>query len=196
MRVIGLTGGIACGKSTVSGHLRARGVPVVDADAISRMLTAPGGAGVAAVAAAFPDEVREGVMDRAALARRVFADPSARKALEDVLHPLIVGKMRAQLSCLRARGASVAALDVPLLFEAGLEDMATEVWVVTAGLETQIARLRARDGMTREQALARIAAQMPLALKAARADVVIDNDAAQEDALAAVDAALGGQVCG
>ncbi len=127
--VLGLTGGIACGKSYVARLLRQRGIPVLDADAISRALTADGGAALPAVRAAFGDQVFDGdTLNRRALGEVVFADPAARKRLEGILHPLIISRMQRETE---ASGAPLVAWDVPLLYETGMDAQCDEVWCVS-----------------------------------------------------------------
>ncbi len=178
MRVIGLTGGIACGKTTVLDHLRRLGAPAVDADSISRALTAPGGAALPAIRKAFGDGVflPDGTLDRRALGGLVFSDDGKRERLNALLHPMILTQMERELDAIRLQGAPAAMLDVPLLYEAGMEPLADEVWVVSAPKNVQIGRLMRRDGFTKEEALRRIASQMPLEEKCRRADRVIETD--------------------
>jgi dephospho-CoA kinase len=178
MRLVGLTGGIATGKSTFAAALRALGVPVVDADQLARAAVASGTPGLAAVVAEFGRDVlgSDGELDRSRMAARVFTDPSARARLEAIVHPAVRALFREELDRLSAAGHPVAVYDVPLLYEAGLErkvDLAVVVW---APREAQIARLQARDGLDRAAAEARLAAQLPIDDKAARADVVVEND--------------------
>ncbi len=185
MRVIGLTGGIACGKTTLAQALAEAGAPVIDADAISRALTAEGGAALPAIRAAFGDGVFQGdALDRRALAALVFAGDAARKKLEDILHPLIFTETRARLAALEASGASAAVLDVPLLYETGMDAWCDEVWCAYVPKKEQLARLMRRDGLTRKQALARVASQMPGREKARRADRVVRTDGDKRTAAA------------
>ncbi len=178
MRVIGLTGGIATGKSTFAAALRALGVPVIDADQLARAAVAKGTPGLAAVVAAFGEDVLApgGELDRGRMARLVFSDPAARARLEAAVHPAVRALFRDELAGLAAGGHAVAAYDVPLLYEANADgevDLAVVVW---APRESQIARLAARDGLDRAGAEARLAAQLPIDEKAARADAVVVND--------------------
>lgn len=173
---IGLTGSIACGKSTVSAYLRTLGFAVVDADAISHALTAPGGAALPALHAAFGPSVFDGTaLDRRALGQLVFADPAQRSRLNAILHPIINARIIRQLDRLDAADGFVFA-DVPLLYECGLDAHMDAVWVICASRETQIARLAARDGLSADQAKSRIDAQMPLEEKMRRADARIYTD--------------------
>jgi len=178
VRVIAITGGIASGKTTVLNHLKALGAACIDADAISRTLTAPGGAALPAIRQAFGQGVfqQDGALNRRALGALVFGDGEARGRLNAIVHPLVRAEMERQLRRLRLQGERVAVLDVPLLYESGMETLADEVWLVAVPAEVQLQRLMARDGYTREEALARIHSQMPLEQKRARADLVIDTD--------------------
>ena len=177
MRLVGLTGGIATGKSTFASALRALGVPVLDADQLARAVVAPGAPALAEVAAAFGPGVLDpdGALDRKAMAALVFADPAARRRLEAITHPAIRRAMEAALAGLEAAGHDLAFYDVPLLYEVGLEGSVALVVVVHAPPEVQLARLAARDGLARGEAEARLAAQLPVDEKAARADVVVEN---------------------
>ncbi len=166
-RRIGLTGGIASGKSTVGRLLAARGLPLLDADGFAREALAPGSPGAQAVLA------RYGTLDRAALGRIVFADAAERQWLEQLVHPLVRARFAAELERLAA--APVVVLMIPLLFEAGLERLCSEVWLVDCDEAQQLQRLMARNGLSAAEARARIAAQWPLARKRTLADVVLDN---------------------
>ena len=193
---IGLTGSIACGKSTVSQYLRQKGCFIVDADAISRALTADGGAALPEIRRAFGDDVFSGAsLDRAKLGQLVFADAQKRETLNAILHPMILSEIRRQLDRLDAPGQIVVG-DVPLLFECGMESMFDTVWVVRAARETQIQRLFERDGLTREQAERRIDSQMPPDEKIRRANAVIDTDGSIEQTHRQVDALLEAAVSG
>lgn len=173
---IGLTGSIACGKSTVSSFLRKCGYFVADADAISHALTAEGGAAMPAIRAAFGDGVFSGeTLNRRELGAIVFADPAMRAKLNALLHPLIIGEIERELAANDAPGALVFA-DIPLLYECGMENLFDRIWVVAAQEETQLDRLMIRDGLSAEEARARILAQMPLKEKCRRADAVIHTD--------------------
>ena len=179
MYVIGLTGGIASGKSHAAGVLRALGAEVIDADAISRSLTAPGGAAAAAVLARF------GTLDRKALGRIIFSDPAARADLNAIVHPLV---RRAMDEAIAASPAAVCVADVPLLFEAGMEDIADEVWVVHVPAAEQISRLMRRDGLPAGEAAMRVESQMPTAEKLRRADAAIDASGPKEETAARLSA--------
>ena len=173
---IGLTGSIACGKSTVSSFLRDCGYIVIDADAISHALTAPGGAALDAIREAFGDSVFSGdALDRRALGSVVFGDPGKRARLNGILHPMILSRIYAELDANDADDALVFA-DVPLLYECHMEDRFDRIWVVSAREDTQLDRLMIRDGLSKEDALSRIRSQMPLEEKCRRADAVIHTD--------------------
>ena len=184
MKIIGLTGGIACGKSTVSTELRAHGAAIIDADALAHELSQPRQPIYNAYVECFGREIvaADGTLDRAAVARRVFADPAVRAEVEAIAHPIIRRAAEERLRAARDENKRAAVLDVPLLFEAGWDALADETWVVALPREEQLARLLARDkAMDAGEARARIAAQMPLAEKCARADVVIDNSGTVEE---------------
>ena len=181
MLVFGLTGNIGTGKSTVARLFAERGVPVIDADQVAREVVAPGTPGLAEVVARFPAVLTaSGELDRKALADRVFADAQERAALNAILHPRIGAEVRARLDRLAARGAPVAIYEAALIVENGLHHGLVGLIVVNAPVEEQIRRLRARDGMTEEEARARIRAQLPAQEKVKAADFVIENTGATE----------------
>ena len=187
---IGLTGSIACGKSAVSQYLRELGYFVADADAISRSLTAPGGRALPLLREAFGDGIFDGdVLNRRRLGGIVFGDADKRAQLNAILHPLILSTFQAELEAHDAPDALVFG-DVPLLYECGMAQMFDRIFVVSAPRETQIARLLARDGLSRKDAERRIDAQMPLAQKCALADAVIDTDGSMENTRAQVRALI------
>lgn len=176
MKVIGLTGGIASGKSTASAYLRELGAAIVDADAISRASTRRGGAAFEAVCAAFGDILgADGEIDRRKLGGIVFADEDARRKLNSIVHPAVMAESRAQIENARASGVKVCILDVPLLFETGMEKLCDETWLIYVPREEQIRRMAERDGLDAVAAAARIDSQMPLEEKLKRADVAIDS---------------------
>jgi dephospho-CoA kinase len=177
IRVFGLTGGLASGKSTVAACFRARGVPVIDADQIAREVVAPGSEGLARVVEAFGEGVLlpDGALDRARLGELIFAAPEKRRALNAILHPRIGARSAERIAALEAAGEELACYEAALLVENGLSDAFRPLVVVAVPLVVQVARAMARDGSTEEQARARIAAQLPLAAKIAAADHVIDN---------------------
>ncbi len=192
MRVVGLTGGIASGKTTFAGVLRARGVPVVDADALARAAVAPGAPALAEIARAFGPGMlaADGTLDRKALAAVVFADAAARRRLEAITHPAVRRGMAEETARLAAAGHPLAFYDTPLLYEVGLEGALDSVVVVWAPRDMQRARLAARDGLSGAEAEARLAAQLPIDEKAARADFVVENVGAAADLGAKADRLL------
>lgn len=198
MRVIGLTGGIASGKSTVSRMLRELGARVIDADAIAREVVEPGRPALTEIVAWLGRDILldDGSLNRAKLGELVFGDSAARAALESITHPRITAAAKAALSAAERDGCAVAVLDVPLLYEAGWDRYVDEVWVVYVDVATQLSRLMARDSLTDSQAAARVAAQMSLEEKARRADIVIDNSGDPQDTAAQVDAAWRGAAGG
>jgi len=183
LRRIGLTGGIASGKSEVSRLLAAKGVPVVDADALAREAVEPGSSALARIAERWPETVRDGVLDRKALGRIVFASDSERKALEAILHPWIRREAWRRMDEWLAGGAPCVIYEAPLLFETGSDEYLDAVILVAAPESLQRERLMRRDGLDAAEADARIAAQWPLEEKRKRATFVIENDA-DLDALA------------
>ncbi|MCS6777948.1 MAG: dephospho-CoA kinase [Chloroherpetonaceae bacterium] len=188
--ILGVTGGVATGKSTVMRLLKARGVTVFSADEAARATLTP--EVLEAIAGAFGSEVLlpDGNLDRKRLGEKVFADPQARQTLNRITHPPVLRLLRAQIDAATVDlpGDTLVAVEVPLLYEAGLSDWFDSVLVVSAPEPVQIARLMARNGLTEAEARQRIAAQWPLQDKEARADHVIRNDGAPEQLAAAVDA--------
>ena len=188
MFILGLTGSIGMGKSTVSQHLRERGVPICDADALVHELYE--GEAVAPIEATFPGATTGGKGDRQELSARLLADPSGFKWLEAIVHPLV---HHAEQDCLRAAhdcGATLAVLEIPLLIESGKHRRCDATLVVSAPPEIQRQRVLARPGMTPAKLDAILARQMPDADKRAAADFVVDTGATIEQTLAAVDAIL------
>ncbi len=177
MRIIGLTGGIACGKSTISLTLRRLGAVIVDGDELSRTLTQPDGLALPGIRAAFGDAVflPDGTLNRRALGARIFSDPAARQALDALMQPLLRQMILQGIQDARQSGAEACILDMPLLYEAGLDSLCDTVWCAFLPRETQLERLMLRDGFTRPEAEARLRSQMDPQEKARRADVVIDT---------------------
>jgi len=175
---IGLTGGIACGKSTVSAMLVRRGAILIDADQIAREVVEPGSPVLARVAERFGQDILlpDGRLHRKKLGERIFGDDAARKDLESLLHPPIRAVMKERMRENESHYPDkLVVVDVPLLYESGLEWMFEQVLVVYVPRELQLKRLMARDGLTTEQAERRLQAQMPIERKRDKADVVIDN---------------------
>jgi dephospho-CoA kinase len=177
---VGLTGGIGSGKSTVLQMLAQRGAFVVDADAISRATTAAGGSAIAAIAQRFGPEfiASDGALDRVRMRERAYADPQARKALEDIVHPLVSQESARQVQAALASGVGCIVFDIPLLVESGRwRAQVDRVLVVDCSPQTQVERVVARNGLEPAAVHAIMAAQAPRALRLAAADIVICNDA-------------------
>ncbi len=190
-RIIGLTGGIATGKSTVANYLKQQyGLPVLDADHYARQVVEPGSPLLAAILERYGPSMQlpDGQLHRSKLGEIIFKDAVERAWLEDQIHPQV-------RRCLTAAMATLSQADtvvqvIPLLFEAGFADRVTEIWVVTCTPQQQRQRLIDRNHLTAAQAQARIDSQMPLATKVARADVVLDNSGDRPALLVQVDQAL------
>jgi dephospho-CoA kinase len=193
MRLIGLTGGIASGKSLVSRQLQELGVTVIDADQIARDVVQPGQPGWEKIVREFGRSFidRAGCLDRKALGRLVFNNPQALENLNRITHPLILDEIERLLQICRSGPERVVALDAPLLFETGLDGFVDEVWVVLVDHQTQVKRLMERDRLTEQEAGQRIRLQIPLEEKASRADRVIDNRGLPEETERQVKVALG-----
>jgi dephospho-CoA kinase len=175
--IVGLTGGIASGKTTAGERLKSLGAIVIDADEISRELTAEGSEALPAIRDAFGDDIiNNGALDRKALAGRVFSDINARRALEAILHPMIQRRMIHQIDAAAEAGERAVFLSAPLLFESGMDALCDQVWLMALNADEQIKRAMARDKITEEEANARIRSQMPIEEKAKRADVKIRAD--------------------
>lgn len=171
--VIGLTGGIACGKSNLSRALKENGAPVIDADEISRALTAKGGAALPAIRERFGDGVFDGdELNRRALSDIVFSDPAQRDALNAILHPMVLSEIHHQMD--ETDGPVV--MDVPLLYEVGMDSWCQEIWCAYVPQKEQVRRVRKRGAITYQEALRRIHSQMPVMEKRKRADHVIRTD--------------------
>ena len=188
MKIIGLTGGIASGKSTVATELRKHNIPVFDADEVSRNAVVKGSKGLAMVAEAFGAEylTSDGEMDRAKVSAKVFSDKEALKTLEGILHKIVWDEAEAFMAQAKEAGAKLAVLDVPLLIECKWHERVDCVWLVAVTKEQQIKRAMIRSGMTEDEVKARIAAQMSLEDKKKFADVVLDNSGTLEATLAQV----------
>ncbi len=177
MRLIGLTGGIASGKSTVSALLREQGAFIIDTDQVARAVVAPGEAAYLEIIAAFGDEIvaADGTINRLKLGKIVFEDRESRVILEKITHPRIEESVNQLVQSAQDHSCPLVILDVPLLFESGWDKRVDEIWVVAVDEITQLRRLIKRNNFSEQEALARIKAQLPLAEKIRRADQVIDN---------------------
>ncbi len=181
MKLIGLTGGVGSGKSTVADMLRELGAEVIDADEAAHSVYAPGSAGFDSVVREFgPEYIRDGHIDRARLGELVFNDVEARKRLNAIVHPLVRDWMAARTAEAAERSAAVVVHDVPLLFENGLDRMYEEVILVYVPAAVQVKRLVSGRGVPEDRARAMIAAQMPMDEKRRRARLVIDNRGSRE----------------
>ncbi|XP_047336287.1 dephospho-CoA kinase-like [Impatiens glandulifera] len=184
MRIVGLTGGIASGKSTVSNLFKSHGIPVVDADLVARDVLKKDTGGWRKVVAAFGEEILQnnGEVDRIKLGQIVFSDTSKRQLLNKLLAPYISYGIFSEMLKLWVKGHKVIVLDIPLLFEVKMDKWTKPIIVVWVDPDTQLKRLMARDGTSSvEDASNRINAQMPLDLKKSKADIVIDNNGSQEE---------------
>jgi dephospho-CoA kinase len=178
MPVVGLTGGIATGKSLVTRYLKERGVMVIDADQLSRQVVTPGEPALREIVHAFGSDIlrTDGTLDRGKLGKLIFDFPDERKKLEAIIHPKVYERAWLEIrGLLTAQPDRWVVFSVPLLFESGHAGEVDQVVLVYTDRETQIDRLMARDGLLREEAKKRIVAQMPIEAKKARAHIVIDN---------------------
>ena len=189
MRTVGLTGGIACGKSTVADLLRARGVAVLDLDRVARDVVAPDQPALAEIAARWPDVVVNGALDRKALGALVVADPETKRALEAITHPRIWERMERWLAEREQAGAPVAVVEAALMVETGSYTRYDKLLVVSCAPEVQRARLAAREGYDAATIERWLAAQKPLAAKEAVEDVVVQNNTSLAALVAELDEA-------
>lgn len=193
MKVIGITGGIGAGKSTVSGYIASLGYPVFDADEVSRGLTADGSPVVDELAETFGEEilVRKGVLNREKLAEIVFSDPEKNHKLREIVTMKVREAGIKWISEYRKKEKyDIIVLDIPLLFETGSEDLCDAVWFITADDDVRRRRVMERDGVTAEQVKSRMKSQMPEKEKAQRSDEIVDNSRGVEELHRTVDALL------
>lgn len=183
MLVIGLTGGSGSGKSTAAGFIRENGIKVIDADVIARRITEKGSSALSELVSAFGEEIllSDGSLDRRAMADRIFADKDARNILESIVTKGVVKRIGELIEEERQAGAPVLVIDAPTLFETGADSLCDVVWLVTAPENSRLERLSERDGISTESIRARMAGQLSDEEKAARSDVVIENDSNLED---------------
>ncbi len=191
MHVIGLTGGIASGKSTVAKFFRDKSVPVIDADILGHRTYEPGSDTFQAVVATFGDDLvaADGTIDRRVLGGKVFGKPDELKKLTDIVWPGIRKLAGEDLSELETAGNQTALLEAAVLFEAGWEDLVDEIWVVVVDPDQAVARLASRNGLDPEAARARIDSQLSNAERVARANIVIENNATLEELEAGIQSA-------
>jgi dephospho-CoA kinase len=190
VKVIGLTGNVGCGKSTVAGWLREMGVAVIDLDAVARQIRNNDAEARRRI------EARFGTIEAGALARIVFSDPEALRDLEAILHPLVRNETRARLAELEAAGVEAACIEAIKLLESPLHDRCDETWVVRCDEADAVARLALGRGMSEADARARLANQSPQAEKVAAADVVVDGSAPMDETRRQVEAAYAALVSG
>lgn len=192
MKLVGLTGGIASGKSAAASILRDLGMPVIDADQVARDVVAPGEPGLAAIVEAFGPGVldAEGNLDRPAMRERITRDAEARATLNGITHPRIRQRILETLATLHAAGHPAAFVEAALLVETGGHQLYPDLWLVSCAPATQLARLMDRDGMTETAARALIATQLPLVEKERHATRVFRNDGSVEELRASVQTAL------
>lgn len=184
MTVIGLTGGIASGKSTVAGFLQEYGAQIIDADRLGHRVYEPGTAGFQKVVNAFGHDIvaKDGTIDRRVLGGKVFGAPDQMERLTDIVWPEIRKLASAEIADLKKQHPdSVIVLEAAVLLEAGWQDLVEEIWVITVKMATAADRLMARNGLTEEQAMSRIQSQMSTKERLEQADVKIDNSDTLED---------------
>lgn len=184
MIMIGLTGGIGVGKSTLSDYLTEKGCRIIDADKMARQMTEKGSKTLEQIAQAFGSEVLlpDGNLDRKKLAAIVFGNDEKKAVLEELTTKKVVAQIAADVDWMRCQGKKgVVFIDAPLLFECGLEEITDYVWLVTADMDVRIDRVMARDHVGREDVLARIAKQMSEEEKKKKSDFILDNSKGKED---------------
>jgi len=186
MYIIGLTGGIASGKSTVSRTVASLGAKIINTDEISHQIIEPGQPAWADIVKFFGNEVvnPDNTINRVKLGAIVFQDPASLQQLNSFTHPRVMERLRTDLRQIEdEQPEAIVFMEVPLLYETNMEKLCREVWVVWVGSETQVVRLMARDNISRDDAIRRISSQMPLEEKAKRADKVIDNSGTVEETI-------------
>lgn len=190
MYLIGLTGSIASGKSTVSRILAECGAPIIDADLIARAVAERGEIGWQKIIEAFGEEVlqKNGQLDRGKVGEMIFRDATKRAELDSIMHPIILKRMEEEIATYQQQGEEIIILDIPLLLELGWQDKVSAVWLVAVSPDTQKKRLMARNNLTEDQAVVRIASQMSIEEKRRYADVIIDNNGALETTIHTVQA--------
>ncbi len=188
-RIIGLTGGISTGKTTVSNYLANQQLPILDADIYARVAVALGSPVLKAIAHRYGSDIllSDGSLNRQKLGQIIFNNDDERHWLEQQIHPDVRKRF---ITAINELSTQTVVLVIPLLFEAGMSDLVTEIWVVYCSPQQQLQRLMQRDQLTLEQAQARINSQMPIQEKCDRADVILDNSSSLEVLLKQIDVAL------
>ncbi|QHJ71682.1 dephospho-CoA kinase [Planococcus halotolerans] len=181
--IIGLTGSIASGKSTVSKMLEDLGYPIIDADLVARKVVEPGSETLKEIEALFGSEVirDDGTMNREKVGALIFSDPVKRKQMNDIIHPAIRAEMLRQRSAFMAEGHQTIVMDIPLLFESKLQHFVDKILVVSVTEDNQLSRLMERNGLNEKDARARIGSQLPMSVKEEGADAVIYNNGTIEE---------------
>lgn len=181
--IIGLTGGIATGKSTASHFLSKQGIPVIDADIIAREVVMPGKEAYEKIVAFFGTDIlhSDNTIDRKKLGEIIFNDAEKRSRLNEIVHPAVRLEMKDQANSYLDAGRNPVIMDIPLLFESKLTHMVDETWLIYADPNIQLERLMKRDGFTEQQAISRIGSQLPIDEKKKLADVVIMNNGTKEE---------------
>lgn len=181
--ILGLTGGIATGKSLVSDYFKSKGYPVIDADQVSRQVVEAGSLGLSQVADHFGSHIlfENDELDRKKLGQLIFSDSEKRKELNAIMHPLIRSEVLKQLNQLKKEGYDLIVLDLPLLFESSYEDQVDQVMVVHINKDLQLKRLMKRNDLSQREALQRIHSQMPLEEKMKKSQVLIDNSGTKKE---------------
>lgn len=181
--IIGLTGSIASGKSTVSAMLRRKGFPIVDADEIARLVVEPGSPVLLEICRQFGEDIvnEDGALNREKLGGRIFGNDEERQKLNGIIHPAIRQEMLRQKDEWLSNGANTVIMDIPLLFESKLQSFVDKIIVVSVSPEIQKERLIARNVLSQEEADARIQSQLPMEIKEKGADAVLSNDGTQEE---------------
>lgn len=183
MYVIGLTGGIASGKSTVGNYLVQKSIPFIDCDQLAREAVALGKQALTEIEQLFGKQVlyEDGTLNRNYLGEIVFNDPQKRLQLEGIVHKQVLHEVKQLLSEYNAKSEPVVVIDIPLLYEVGWQYLTDEVWVVACSYKQQLARLQQRNNLTIAEAEKRINSQMPLAHKIKKAHIVLDNSGSKEN---------------
>ncbi|MFC6039219.1 dephospho-CoA kinase [Paenisporosarcina macmurdoensis] len=180
--IIGLTGSIASGKSTISAMLKEKGYPIIDADLVARLVVEPGTSNLREIEHTFGHAVthEDGTLNRDALGKLIFDDPAKRKQLNDLMHPAIRSEMLRQRDELFESGQKTLIMDIPLLFESRLQHFVDKILVVSVTEEMQLQRLMSRNSLSEEEASSRIQSQLPISEKEKGADAVIYNNGSIE----------------